>query len=143
MMVSATWFLWLALYASTSRWLNWSVADRTHIVSCVPSSGLAAVVVDVLPLPQAASTRARASTAATPAARRRRTPWASPRRARVAISAPQVHTGYGFDADVGPGRGVRKRAAPARRRRDRVRGSGGTAARRPAVLRGGNQDGLA
>src|SRR6266545_1506382 len=45
MIVSATWFLWLWLYASTSRWLNWSVAARTHIVSWVPSSGLA-----VLPL---------------------------------------------------------------------------------------------
>jgi hypothetical protein len=45
--------LWLLLYASTSRWLNWSVADRTHIVNLVPSSGFVGVV--VLPDPPPAS----------------------------------------------------------------------------------------
>src|SRR5689334_11407618 len=65
MMVSATWFLWDLLYASTSRWLNWSVAERTHMVSLVPSSGLLLVVeLLLLPPPHAAMLNARTATAA-------------------------------------------------------------------------------
>src|SRR5215475_4764667 len=89
MIVSVTWFLWLALYASTRRWLNWSVAERTHMVSWVPSSGL--LLVDLLPpLPQAATASvSAAATAATLRRPRRRTPaGAADRSVPGAISSP-------------------------------------------------------
>src|SRR5450830_1341773 len=38
MTVRVTWFLWVLLYSPTSRVLNWSVAERTHMVSFVPLS---------------------------------------------------------------------------------------------------------
>lgn len=38
MTVNLTLFLWLVLYASTSRVLKLSVAERTHMVSVVPLS---------------------------------------------------------------------------------------------------------
>src|SRR5215470_6241223 len=90
MMVSLTWFLWLLLYASTNRWLNWSVAERTHIVSWVPSSGLLLLVPPPLSLPHAAAVRARTvATAAAPMRPRRRLCiGAADRSVPVAMSAP-------------------------------------------------------
>jgi hypothetical protein len=92
MMVSSTWFLWLALYASTSRRLNWSVADRTHIVNLVPSSGFVGVVVPPDPPPQAVvKVKARAdSAAATPRRRRLMPVGMAGRSVPRAMSSPLV-----------------------------------------------------
>src|SRR3954463_11848254 len=93
MMVSATWFLWLELYASTRRWLNWSVAERTHIVSWAPSSGLPLVLVLLSPLPHAATVSAKA------------TPTTGNRHLLMAMSAPHVEDLKLLDADRASGGG--------------------------------------
>src|SRR3954464_10954662 len=95
MMVSATWLEWLELYASTRRWLNWSVAERTHIVSWAPSSGLPLVLVLSSPLPQAATVSARVRAA----------PMTGNRQPSMAMSAPHVEDLKLLDADRPSGSG--------------------------------------
>src|SRR6185437_4090228 len=112
MMVSATWFLWDLLYASTSRWLNWSVAERTHMVSLVPSSGLLLVVELLLLLlpPHAAMPSARTATAATLRGPRQRLP--------DAILSPFDQIGGSQISD-----GCQRPAVPSDRPRSRWSGS--------------------
>ncbi len=70
--VSFTWFLWLALYASTSALACDSVPARVHIVIVVPSSAGPSPSASAPPLSQAAvAVIATAATAATSNLRRR------------------------------------------------------------------------
>src|SRR5215470_9512429 len=86
MIVNVTWFLWLALYASTNRLLNSSVAERTHMVSWVPSSGTVLVGLDELL--HATALNPTTSTAATEAMRRRRGVPVGPAAVPGAMSSP-------------------------------------------------------